>query len=101
MRPRAGPLTAAKLVACKRPRLVPVYGPIVRDLVDVDDGPPWWPAMLRALSPQLVSAVRALAAAAQLPPRVSVLRVVDVVVETADADERRAVARWVTERSDR
>jgi hypothetical protein len=88
----SGPLTAAKLVACKRPRLIPVYGSAVRDLVDVDDGPTWWLALRQAMIPDLVSAVRRLAHAAELPPHVSELRVLDVVVRMAGEQKRLAVA---------
>jgi hypothetical protein len=88
-----GPLTAAKLVACKRPRLIPVHGPAVGDLVDVGDGPPWWLAVRQAMTPGLVSAVRRLAEAADLPPHVSELRVLDTVMRMAGESKRLAVAR--------
>ncbi|HSS68404.1 MAG TPA: DUF6308 family protein [Nocardioidaceae bacterium] len=90
---RPGQLTAAKPVACKRPRLIPVYGSAVRDLVDVDDGPPWWLTLRTALSPELVSSLRQLAVAAYLPPHVPVLRVLDTVLRLTGEQKRLAVAR--------
>ncbi|MEV8517460.1 DUF6308 family protein [Dactylosporangium sp. NPDC051484] len=73
-------VTAGKLLARKRPRLIPIYDSVVREVV----GAPavFWPALhqaLRADGSALHHRLLRLRAAAGLPPSISALRVFDVL----------------------
>lgn len=78
--PGVGRTTASKLLARKRPRLVPIYDSVVADVLTVRRAH-WEPLRLalRADGAALHQRLTGLAAAAQLPPRVSALRVLDVL----------------------
>lgn len=78
--PGVGWVTAGKLLARKRPRLVPVYDQVVKDaLMPTRKG--FWSALREELQdPAAVDRLREIHAQAELPDHVSVLRVLDVAV---------------------
>ena len=78
--PDVGWVTAGKLLAYKRPRLIPVYDQVVRDTIG--DPRPFWPALhsaLRAENGALHQHLLGLRDQAGVPAGVSALRVFDVV----------------------
>ncbi|WP_256106987.1 DUF6308 family protein [Streptomyces sp. ODS05-4] len=82
-RKHIGWVTAGKLLARKRPRLLPVYDQVVRCAVGRPGG--FWLALrdaLRADDLALHHALTALRRRAELPETVSALRVLDVVLWT-------------------
>lgn len=87
-----GPVTASKLLARKRPQLLPVYDDVVRCVL----GRParFWTALrdaLRADGMAVVHRLDELRAGAGVPPHVSTLRVLDVVLWMRHhSDHRRA-----------
>ena len=78
-------VTAHKLMARKRPRLFPVYDKVVKTALQPHSDR-WWEPLrltLRSDSP-IIDRLRDLRAQAKLPSRVSLLRVLDVVVWMAE-----------------
>ncbi|HYD51144.1 MAG TPA: DUF6308 family protein [Gemmatimonadaceae bacterium] len=79
-----GPTTTSKLMARKRPRLIPIYDSVVRDVLGLTDSRGHWAGMraaLRANDCELHHRAGSLRASAALDPEtVSVLRVLDVVL---------------------
>ncbi|MFJ6011724.1 DUF6308 family protein [Streptomyces sp. NPDC092952] len=79
--PGIGPVTASKLLARKRPRLLPVYDQVVRCVLGRPKS--FWldlHSALRADDQALHHELTALRRAAGLPPAISALRVCDVVL---------------------
>ncbi|NLA35845.1 MAG: hypothetical protein GX868_09160 [Actinobacteria bacterium] len=87
----AGWVTAAKLLARKRPRLIPVNDRVVRKAFRDSEEFDWWAALRGVLvaDPSLVEEVKALRAKAGLGEGISVLRVIDVAVWMKDHPRRR------------
>lgn len=78
-----GPTTTSKLMARKRPRLIPVYDSVIeRAFKFANSGGQWdyWHDMLLADDRRLHTHVLSLRDEAGLPDDISVLRVLDVVV---------------------
>lgn len=81
--PGMGPTKTSKLIARKRPRLVPIYDSVVKKELGLEDARGFWQAMRAALlADERALAHRAadLRAAANLSELVTDLRVVDVVI---------------------
>lgn len=78
--PGVGRTIASKLMARKRPRLVPIYDKVLRKVMGLEGGH-WLPlnAALRADDHALQQRLLALREAAGLPVSVSALRVLDVI----------------------
>ncbi|MFA5565294.1 MAG: DUF6308 family protein [Acidimicrobiia bacterium] len=78
--PGVGWVTAGKLLARKRPRLIPVYDQVVKDAL-MPPGKGFWAALHAELqNQQLVERLKEIRAAAGLDGRISLLRVLDVAV---------------------
>ncbi|MGH3471186.1 MAG: DUF6308 family protein [Nocardioidaceae bacterium] len=72
---------AGKLLARKRPRLVPAHATEVQDLVHLGSGASCWRSLRSALADdRLLDQLSARARDAGLPARISLLRVLDVIV---------------------
>lgn len=78
--PGVGRTIASKLMARKRPRLVPIYDKVLRRVMGLEQAH-WVPlnALLRADGQALQERLLGLREAANLPASVSVLRVLDVI----------------------
>jgi Family of unknown function (DUF6308) len=78
--PGVGRTIASKLTARKRPRLVPIYDKVLRQVMGLQDGH-WQPlnAALRAEGQALQKRLLELRAVANLPESISALRVLDVI----------------------
>jgi hypothetical protein len=90
-----GEVTTSKLLARKRPRLLPVYDAIVGRQLELRNSLTHWDDVHRFLTdekPGRVRFLRELAAEATVPPHVSVLRIFDVLLwmHGKNAEERRA-----------
>ncbi|UWP83093.1 DUF6308 family protein [Dactylosporangium fulvum] len=82
-------VTAGKLLARKRPRLIPMYDSVVREVVGAPVA--FWPAMhqaLRADGAALHRRLLRLRAAADLPTSISALRVFDVLAWMSGQPQR-------------
>ncbi|SDT35381.1 hypothetical protein SAMN04488543_3903 [Friedmanniella luteola] len=79
--PELGPTTASKLMARKRPRLIPIFDSVIKDHLMGGGDDLWIPlhAALRADGGALHHRLLDLRARAALPEDVSVLRVLDVL----------------------
>ena len=94
-------VTASKLLARKRPRLVPLYDEKVRRVVALADGTDWWLSLREALrrdceDNEVRHRVRGAMREASVPGYVSVLRCLDVILwtcGTARAPQTRTPAR--------
>lgn len=76
-----GWVTAGKLLARKRPRLIPVFDRVVRDALMPKRSTLWWVSLWDALQDgQIVARLEELRTAAGLDEKVSLLRVLDVSV---------------------
>ncbi|OBH19502.1 DUF6308 family protein [Mycolicibacter sinensis] len=78
-----GPVTTSKLLARKRPRLVPIYDSVVRDQYGLPDSRGLWSGMRAALQAddrRLHRHAEMLRRRADLPDTVTPLRVIDIVV---------------------
>ncbi|HEY0618229.1 MAG TPA: DUF6308 family protein [Kribbella sp.] len=73
-------VTAHKLLARKRPRLIPMYDAQVRGLVDLGKGADWWISLQSALTPQIRDHLIRAHKAAELDPTISSLRTLDVIL---------------------
>lgn len=85
----SGWVTAGKLLARKRPRLIPVYDSVLRNAFQLPTGSGWWASLREGLrtDPQLVDEVIELRREAGLDASISVLRVIDVAVWMKDQGE--------------
>ncbi len=77
-----GWVTAGKLLARKRPQLIPVFDRVVRACLMPTGSNTWWVSLYDALceDPSIVTRLAHLKRAAELPRKVSLLRVLDVAV---------------------
>lgn len=75
--PGIGPVTASKLLASKRPHLVPIRDAVVEAVVGA--GVEWWAPWRAALTPTLVTLVQGLTSSS-IPDDVSVLRKLDIIL---------------------
>lgn len=75
-------VTAGKLLARKRPRLIPVYDRVVKAALGRKDDDGWWLPLRAALAanPQLVTDLAGLRKESGLGDEVSLLRVLDVCI---------------------
>jgi hypothetical protein len=73
------PVTASKLLARKRPRLIPVYDRQVKALLQLPRRTSWWLSLRQALDAETVTTIRQLGQQAGVPP-ISVLRTLDVIL---------------------
>ena len=75
-----GWVTAGKLLARKRPRLIPVYDSVVKDALQPNDDRFWSPLHAELQDPVLVSRLDEIRSTAGVGSDISLLRVLDVVV---------------------
>jgi hypothetical protein len=80
--PGVGWVTAGKLLARKRPRLIPVYDKVVKAALERPDGGHWWRPLRAVLrdSPDVVTRLEELRAWSGIGPDISLLRVLDVAI---------------------
>jgi hypothetical protein len=80
-----GWVTAGKLMARKRPRLIPIYDDVVQRAFDLEKGT-WWTSLrdVLAATPEIIDAATQLRTDSGIGDDVSVLRVIDVAVWTKD-----------------
>ena len=78
--PNVGWVTASKLLARKRPRLLPVYDSVVKAALQPDVESFWLPLRQELLNGGVVEQLREVRSAAGLSERISLLRVLDVAV---------------------
>ena len=91
-------VTASKLLARKRPRLVPLYDEKVRRVVALADGTDWWLSLREALrrdceDNEVRHRVREAMREASVPGYVSVLRCLDVILWTCGTARHRGDVR--------
>ncbi|MFC7489438.1 MULTISPECIES: DUF6308 family protein [unclassified Knoellia] len=93
--PEVGHTIASKLMARKRPRLVPIYDDVLRQVMGLDKAH-WLPlnAALRAGNQALHHRLLALRDKAELPASVSALRVLDVIAWRDGKTLATDVAAW-------
>lgn len=90
-----GPTTTSKLMARKRPQLIPIYDSVVRDALGLKDSRGHWEGMQRALrgnDKELHHRSVRLRADAGLDSDVSALRVIDVVLWMHGKKRNRSLA---------
>jgi hypothetical protein len=73
-------VTASKLLARKRPRLIPIYDTQVSQLVDLGKGANWWISLQQALTNDLRSQLEQAHKAADLGSVITPLRTLDVIL---------------------
>jgi hypothetical protein len=75
-------VTAGKLLARKRPRLIPVYDRFVKAALGRPDGDEWWRPLRAVLrdSPDLITRLRKLRDDSRVGPDISLLRILDVSI---------------------
>jgi hypothetical protein len=73
-------VTAGKLLARKRPRLIPIYDREVRRIVALTDGSGWWLSLREALTEDLRAEITKAMKAAGIDQAISVLRALDVIL---------------------
>ncbi|TCN33463.1 hypothetical protein EV644_12284 [Kribbella orskensis] len=73
-------VTASKLLARKRPLLIPIYDRQVRTLVGLSNGANWWVSLNAALTQELREHLEVLHQEAGLEPIITPLRTLDVVL---------------------
>lgn len=73
-------VTASKLLARKRPRLIPIYDQQVSQLVDLGKGASWWISLREALTPEVRDHLQRAHDVAELGPRITPLRTLDVIL---------------------
>jgi hypothetical protein len=80
--PGIGWVTAGKLLARKRPRLIPVYDRVVKAALGRKDEDEWWRPLRTALheNPDLVAKLKSLRDHVALDHPVSLLRILDVCI---------------------
>lgn len=81
-----GWVTAGKLLARKRPRLIPVYDDVVRKALGRKEKDGWWLPLHAVLSenPNLIKSLQELRSQAELDDDVSLLRILDVCIWMAE-----------------
>jgi hypothetical protein len=75
-----GWVTTHKLMARKRPRLLPVYDTVVKAALQPEGDEFWLPLRTELLDPWLVNRLAAVKDVAGLDEQISLLRVLDVAV---------------------
>lgn len=82
----SGWVTAGKLLARKRPRLIPVYDRVVQAAFGLERGGSWWTSLQSVLraEPSLVDKAVALRKESGINESITVLRVIDVAVWMKD-----------------
>lgn len=80
--PGVGWVTAGKLMARKRPRLIPVYDRVVKTALGRKNGDEWWRPLRTVLqeNSDIVDRLQSLRNQAALDDRVSLLRILDVCI---------------------
>lgn len=80
--PGIGSVTAGKLLARKRPRLIPVYDRVVKTALARGDEDEWWRPLRGLLveNPSLITKLESLREAVRLEDTISLLRVLDVCI---------------------
>jgi hypothetical protein len=73
-------VTAHKLLARKRPRLIPIYDAQVRGLVALGKGADWWVSLQSAFTPEIRAHLDRAHKAATLDPATTSLRTLDVIL---------------------
>lgn len=73
-------VTASKLLARKRPRLIPIYDHQVSQLVDLGKGASWWISLQEALTSEVRAHLEDAHEAAELGPLITPLRTLDVIL---------------------
>ena len=73
-------VTASKLLARKRPRLIPIYDHQVNQLVDLGKGANWWISLQEALTAEIRDHLEHANKAAELGPLITPLRTLDVIL---------------------
>lgn len=73
-------VTASKLLARKRPRLIPIYDQQVSQLVDLGKGASWWISLQEALTVEVRDHLERAHEAAELSPMITPLRTLDVIL---------------------
>ncbi len=88
-----GWVTAGKLLARKRPRLIPVYDRVVRGALGRRDGEPFWLPLRTVLreDDSIVDRLRELRATSEIGPDVSLLRTLDVAIWMQEHGQPEAV----------
>jgi hypothetical protein len=83
-------VTASKLIARKRPRLIPVFDRVVKGALGRPDRDDWWRPLRRVLvsSPHLVDRLEQLRAASEVGPDISLLRILDASIWMKEYGER-------------
>lgn len=76
----ASGVTASKLLARKRPRLIPIYDQQVSQLVDLGKGASWWISLREALTSDVRTHLEVAHQAAELGPMITPLRTLDVIL---------------------
>jgi hypothetical protein len=76
----ASGVTASKLLARKRPRLIPIYDHQVSALVDLGKGASWWISLQEALTSDVRVHLDRVHEAAELGPLITPLRTLDVIL---------------------
>ncbi|WP_159803056.1 DUF6308 family protein [Arthrobacter zhaoguopingii] len=77
-----GPTRTSKIMARKRPRLIPIYDSVVRPLMGLDHSGGQWTTWHAALNDgtDLPARLEAIRRAAEVPANISALRVMDIVL---------------------
>ncbi|MBJ2119420.1 hypothetical protein I6N91_00325 [Arthrobacter sp. MSA 4-2] len=77
-----GPTRASKIMARKRPRLIPIYDSVVRPLMGLDHSGGQWTTWHAALNDEsgLPARLEVIRRAAEAPANISALRVMDIVL---------------------
>ncbi len=73
-------VTASKLLARKRPRLIPIYDHQVSQLVDLGKGASWWISLQEAMTSEVRSHLEYAHKTAELGPLITPLRTLDVIL---------------------
>ncbi|WBQ07858.1 DUF6308 family protein [Kribbella sp. CA-293567] len=73
-------VTASKLLARKRPRLIPIYDTQVSRLVDLGKGASWWISLQEAVTPEVRDHLAHAHQTAGLGPLITPLRTLDVIL---------------------
>jgi len=73
-------VTASKLLARKRPRLIPIYDHQVSQLVDLGKGASWWISLQEAMTSEVRSHLEHAHKTAELGPLITPLRTLDVIL---------------------
>jgi hypothetical protein len=76
----ASGVTASKLLARKRPRLIPIYDQQVSQLVDLGKGASWWISLREALNGEVRTHLEQAHQAAGLGAMITPLRTLDVIL---------------------